>query len=184
MRHILLILLLVSGGCATAGLPASFLAMQRMQIRELAGHYPSDFTVKGDSHRTQYKRLAEWAEDNGIVVTEAGLARRSLRGSVQPGYGGWVILIEREQPPNAKLSTLLHELGHVFGPKGNTELEREVIAEMIAAMACEAVGLDMWPQATSYLAYRVPALDTQMSLVARVGAGIDNTAKALAKIMR
>jgi antirestriction protein ArdC len=102
---------------------------------------------------------------------------------VQPGYGGvWIVLLDVDLGPDAKLHTLIHELAHRYGPAGRTEQEREVIAELSAAMVCQRLGLNVWPQATGYLSARVPVLEVQAWAVQRTGAEIDRLVAALTKI--
>lgn len=168
-----LLLLLLLSACASVPLPVSVTAMMQMQLKERAGIYPDEWTIAGASHEAQYVRLAAWTEAQGIVVSEADLTRRQLRGCVQPGHGGWVILLHRGLSPNGKLQTLLHELGHVYGPKASTEADRETIAELVAALVCARVGLNVWPEVTAYVATRAPVLEAQSRIVQLHGVRID-----------
>lgn len=184
MKRLVLALTLLLGACATATpQPASLTAMMQMQMREQAGIY-SDWHVEGNAHQAQYDRLVRWVEQNDIVVSMAKLEKRELRGSTQLGYKGWVILLHHSLSVDAKLWTLLHELAHLFGPEGRTEQEREVIAELTAAMVCERLGLNVWPQSTGYLNYRVPIHEVQTWTVQRTGREIDRLVDALTAIAR
>jgi hypothetical protein len=174
-------LALLSVACVSNPTPVSLTAMMHVQIREQAGLYPPDWVVTGSAHAGQLATLKAWAEHNEIVVTVAKLNTRHLLGSTQPGYGGWVILLSQDIEPDAQLRTLLHELGHVYGPKAPTEPEREVIAEMVSAMTCERLGLHVWPQATAYLATVVPDLELQTRTVQREGVKLDALVAALTK---
>lgn len=180
-RAIALLLGCLFTACASVPLPLSVTALTTMQLRERAGLYPPCCELPGASHTAQLAAVKRWADREGIVVTSADLHRRNLRGSTQAGYGGPVVLLDRSLSPNGELFTLLHELGHLYGPQPAIELEREVIAELIAAMVCQRLGLDVWPQATSYLAMRVPDLELQTQTVQRYGARIDTTAEMLTK---
>jgi hypothetical protein len=167
--------------------PASLIAIQQMQLREQAGLYSDEWEVEGAAHQEQYDRLVKWAERNGIVVSMAKIAqtRAHARGTTQPGYGGvWVVLLDVGLGVDAKLHTLLHELAHIYGPSPAREQEREVIAELSAAMVCERLGLNVWPQATGYLSARVPTLEVQSWAVQRCATEIDRLVDALAKIAR
>lgn len=175
-----LLLLLALSACASAPVPLSLTAMMRMQLRERAGLY-GDSEVPDATHEPHYRQLIAWAERHKIIVSEAALGQRGIRGSSQPGVGGWIILIERDIPTNDKLTTLLHELGHIYGPSARTEQEREVIAELVAAMVCQRLGLDVWPQSASYLAGRVPDLELQTRTVQREGVKLDALVAALTK---
>lgn len=173
MRAPLIAALLLLSACASAPVPISLTALMQMQLKERAGIYPDEWTIAGTSHDAQYVKLAAWTEAQGIVVSEADLTRRQLRGCVQPGHGGWVILINRGMSPNGKLQTLLHELGHVYGPKASSEADRETIAELVAALVCARVGLNVWPEVTAYVASRAPVLEAQSRIVQLHGARID-----------
>src|SRR3982751_4101923 len=140
------VLLVCSAACATASpTPVSLTRMMQLQLREQAGTYPDSWLIDGDTHAPQLAALIAWSERHGIVVTHASLKARHLLGSAQPGYGGWVVLLSQDISPDAQLRTLVHELGHVYGPKVSTENEREVIAELVSAMVCQRLGPHGWP---------------------------------------
>jgi hypothetical protein len=173
MRGLLIAALLSLSACASV-VPLSVTALTTMQLRERAGLYPADWIVSGSAHASQLAALKAWAEDNEIVVVTANLRPLGLRGSAQPGYlGGWIIRLDRRLEPDAQLWTLLHELGHIYGPNARTEEEREVIAELVAALVCARVGLNVWPQVTAYVASRAPVLEAQSRIVQLHGAQID-----------
>lgn len=184
MGRIAVLLTVMLSACATAPVPLSLGALTRLQIQERAGLFPPDCGVDGHAHEAQYVTLAAWAERNNIVVAPAVLSRRNIRGSVQQGYGGWIVLIGRDLSPDEKLYTLLHELGHIYGPRPPTDDDREMMAEMIAAMVCERIGMNVWPQTTCYLSWRVPSLDDQAWAVQRHGAEIDRTVDALVRVLK
>lgn len=184
-KRLSVLLVLCVAHCASATPPASLVALQQVQLRQRAGVYAHDFTVLGKSHQAYYDRLKAWAEDFDTIVTTAHLGSRGLRGSIQPAYGGGpVILIEEDMTPNSKLYTLVHELAHLLGPKVSTEAEREVIAEVTAAMVCQRLGLDVWPQTAAYLAWNIPKEDDQTRPVQLHGAQIDALVMKIVKAAR
>jgi hypothetical protein len=171
---------LYTQACAsTAAIPQSVTLMMQLQIKQRAGIHPPDWSVPGDSHQLYFVRLQAWAEASGVVVAPAVLERRNQRGSIQYGHGGWIILIERGLTGNEKLHTLLHELGHLLASGKAPELESEVIAEMVSAMVCQRLGLDVWPQTAAYLVMRVPDFEIQARAVQFSGARIDAVVEKL-----
>lgn len=181
MRILAVGVVLLLSACASAPLPASLTAMNALQLREQSGLYPGSWQVTGSAHAAQYAALVRWAQHQGIVVTTADLTARNLMGSVQHGYGGWIVLINDQLAVDAQLYALLHELGHLYGHASLNGDDGEVVAEMVAAMACERIGLNVWPQTTAYLADRVPSLDQQMRAVQLHGARIDQVVAMLVK---
>lgn len=178
MKAIVALLVLLTG-CASVPMPQSVTAFQQIRLKQQVGFYPQDWYVPGTDHAAQYDRLVGWAEDQGIVIADANLDRRQYMGTIQAGVGGWVVLIHQGLTPNGKLYTLLHELGHLYGRAKIAGEDSEVVAEMVTAMACQRLGLNVWPQTTSYLAHRVPSLETQASAVQRYGATIDTVVAKL-----
>lgn len=170
-----LVAALLATGCAaaTSSLSTSFDTLMRLQLRERAGIFPPDWDVVGDSHAANYSKLATWARAQGFIIVGAPLASKNLLGHVQyGGQVGWVVLINEDLPPNNKLYTLAHELGHVYGPRKLTYQEAETVAEVIAASVCQRVGLDVWPQTASYLASH-SELEVQTAVVQRYGRDLD-----------
>lgn len=154
-------------------------AIQQLQARQVAHAYPSDWDVRGDDHLAQYTKLVTWAEDHDAVIALASLERKQVLGhSSHSFYLGWVILLDIDLPVNNRLYTLLHELGHAFGPHAVTIQEAETIAELIAVQVCDKLGMNVWPQTASYLAAHID-LETQWLVVQRYGARIDEVVKRL-----
>jgi hypothetical protein len=172
-------------GCAAALTESRTVdSLATLQIKERAGLYPGDWSVRGDSHARYLEKLQRWADDQGIVVAAAPIASKNLLGHASRGiFTGWVILINDRLPVNNRLYTLLHELGHVYGPQDVTAEQGEVIAEMVAAQVCEDVGLNVWGQTAAYLVTYVP-IDRQSATVQRHGSKIDNIVKKLSRAVR
>lgn len=172
--------ILLSACASTLPVPVSLTALMQIQLRERAGLHAGDWEVGGDSHAANLARLEQWAEHADIIVTTAPISRKQLLGHTQyGGYTGWVILISRDLTPNGRLYTLLHELGHVLGPQHLDSASAEVVAEMVAAMVCERLGLDVRAQTAAYLTAHVP-LDMQSRVVQLHGERIDNIVTTLA----
>lgn len=180
-RLALALLLSLTVGCATTAAPQSLTALMSVQLRERAGMVPSDATMTGRTHEAALHRLQAWAERGGIVVALADLEQRNLRGSIQPGMGGWIILIDRAQGPDAQLYTLLHELAHLLGPANISSDDSEVIAEVATGMVYARLGLDVWPHVAAYLVWRVPSFEAQAAAVQRRGAAIDALVEKLTR---
>jgi hypothetical protein len=172
-------------GCATSVPPSRTVdALATLQLKARAGLYPAEWAVPGDSHAAYLARLQEWAADEGIVVATAPISKKNLLGHVShTAYAGWVVLINDSLPPNNRLYTLLHELGHVYGPPKLGMDAAEVLAEMVAAQVCEDVGLNVWPQTTAYLATYVP-IDRQSAAVQLHSAAIDRVVVKLSKALK
>lgn len=166
-------LVLVVSACAHAPLPSSLTAMVQLQMRQRAAMFPGSVYLPGSSHQAHFRTLKAWTESKNVIVTLADLSRRELRGSIQPGYGGPVILLEQDLEPNEHLHILLHELGHLFGPKPALEADREVVAELVAVLTCEQLGLDAWGQTALYLSRWAVDLDQQMRTAQIHGPAID-----------
>lgn len=173
MRGLLIAALLSLSACASAPVPVSLTAMMRLQLKERAGLYPDDWIVKGATHEAQYVQLQAWAEQQGIRVMTGPLWKFGLMGRVWFSDDVWTILINRDLGPDAKFYTLLHELGHLYGPATLNDGDGEVFAEMTAGLVCQRVGLPVWPEMAAYLVRRVPSLDQQAQTVQRHGVAID-----------
>ena len=100
----------IFAACASAPpIPQSWSDLTRMQLRQRAGLYSTDFDVQGTSHAPQLARLEAWAAKEGIIIAPAAIGSKNLLGHVSySAYAGWIVLIRRDLSANAKLHTLLH----------------------------------------------------------------------------
>jgi hypothetical protein len=186
MRYAVTLAILLLTGCATATPPGSYRVWQQLQVTQLAGTYPDDWTIYGDSHAAALHALEQWTEQQGIVLAPAHLGRKNLLGHTSLSkLAGWIVLVDQDQPVNTRLYTLLHELAHVYSPATlwpHPEAD-EVFAEMVADQVCEGIGLHVHPQTAAYLAARVPIAE-QGAIVGRVERSIDQTVEKLAAVVR
>ena len=184
-RLLIMVAALLLAGCAsTLATSRTATALVTLQMHVRAGVYPGDWTIVGDSHAAYLVTLQQWAAGQGIVVAAAPISNKRLLGHVShSAYAGWIVLINETLTPNHRLHTLLHELGHVYGPQDLGMDAGEVFAELVAAQVCERVGLNVWPQTTAYLAAFVP-LDRQTVTVDAHGGAIDEIVDKLAKAVK
>lgn len=181
MKRVGVVALLALCGCATLPPSTTFTVFQQIQIREVAGLYPPDWGIEGNSHAAHLARLEAWTDQRGITLAPAKLARHQLYGHASYGGAGWVVLIDKDQPVNMRFYTLLHELGHVYSPKlGPRNAYHEVFAELTALQVCRNVGLDASGATTAYLSEKI-AIEDQSAVVDRWGREIDRVVALLTR---
>lgn len=107
--------------------------------------------LSGDSHAQMIAPMQAFAESLGYSV-----AFESIPGAT----GGWCdqkhqrIIVDADQPANARLRVLIHETGHALGV-GYSEHGREraeVIVDTAAYIAAASVGLDLSGESVPYVA--------------------------------
>jgi antirestriction protein ArdC len=107
--------------------------------------------ITGDSHAALLPTLEAYAEGIGYGVAY------EPTGSAALGYCNArerCIVVAPDQPANARVRTLIHELAHALGV-GYDEYGRdaaEVIVESAATIACASAGLDTSGEAVPYIA--------------------------------
>jgi antirestriction protein ArdC len=107
--------------------------------------------ITGESHADLLPRLVAYADTIGYSV------KFEATGSAALGYcheGDRRIVVAPDQPENARVRTLVHELAHALGV-GYAEYGREaaeVIVESAATIACGVLGLDTSGEAVPYIA--------------------------------
>ena len=107
--------------------------------------------LTGDSHAHLLAPLQSFTESLGFAV-----CCESIPGAT----GGWCdqkarrIVVDADQPANARLRILIHETGHALGV-GYAEYGRvqaELIAESTTHLAAASVGLDLSGETVPYVA--------------------------------
>lgn len=107
--------------------------------------------LNGESHEHLLPRMQAFAESLGFTVTF-----EPIPGST----GGWCdqktrrIVVDRDQPANARLRTLIHETVHALGV-GYVQYGREraeVIVDTATYLAASSVGLDLSGESIPYVA--------------------------------
>jgi antirestriction protein ArdC len=107
--------------------------------------------ITGESHAGLLPGLEKYAGSIGYTVEYEATGSSSL------GYcdsAARRIVVASEQPANARVRTLIHELAHALGV-GYAEYGRkaaEVVVESAATIACRSVGLDTSGEAVPYIA--------------------------------
>jgi antirestriction protein ArdC len=107
--------------------------------------------ITGDSHTGLLPRLEAYASGIGYSVAY------EPTGSAAFGYcdeAAHRIVVVPDQPANARVRTLIHELAHALGV-GYAEYGREtaeVIVESAATIACASAGLDTSGESVPYIA--------------------------------
>ena len=128
----------------------------RAQVDPIEGRAQAPLTppsepLNGSSHAHLLEPLRAFAESLGFRV-----AFESIRGQT----GGWCdskrrqIVIDADQPTNARLRTLIHETIHALGI-GYAEYGREraeVIVDTATHLAAASVGLDVSGESVPYVA--------------------------------
>jgi antirestriction protein ArdC len=107
--------------------------------------------ITGDSHAELLPRLEAYGKGLGYEVAH------EPTGSAALGYCDETarrIVVAPDQPANARVRTLIHELAHALGI-GYEEYGRkaaEVIVESAATIACASAGLDTSGESVPYIA--------------------------------
>jgi hypothetical protein len=140
--------------------------------------------VCGDSHEQLLGRLIELARDVGYLVQLCDTGRSDGRCD----HGRKRIAIAERLEPNARVATLIHELGHALvrtelGDRHADTLDyaaEELAVESIAFCCCQTVGLDTSANSIPYLASwaeRAPleVLERTAELTGRIADRIDAT---------
>lgn len=191
MRFALVALVLSLSACAVSPPVLAPGASTQTALRRLRVQAPTpdgQWLVHGGTHAAQLERLRDWAEAQGVVVSEARLMLlpRPLQGLTvaAPPFVESVVLLDASMPPDGKLATLAHELAHVWGPTDvKTRGEQEAFAELVSVQVCDRVGLNTWAQVASYLDQYTTAVQ-QESVVERYGDRADRLVARLAGAMR
>ncbi len=107
--------------------------------------------ITGDSHESYLAPLQELAGRMGITVgieTITSAARGYYDVKAQH------IVVDCEQPVNAQVRTLVHELADAHGVTyaDYSRGEAEVIAETAATIVCNGLGLDTSGESVPYIA--------------------------------
>ena len=110
--------------------------------------YPTFFHMgyPSEQHAALYQTIKEYAQQKGIVVTEADLQSISLRGDYSPMQN--IIRINDKLNDTEKLSTLTHELGHALLHNSEEKRElstevKELQADSISIMLQQYCGIDL-----------------------------------------
>lgn len=111
---------------------------------------PPSEPIAGESHAHLLPRLADFAAtlDYTVEYTATGSAALGFCDPV-----GKRIVVAPDQPANARVRVLIHELAHALGV-GYAEHGRavaEVVVESAAMIACGSVGLDTSSEAVPYI---------------------------------
>jgi hypothetical protein len=149
-----------NGGDAGEELPRvlskAVAVFDRSQVAALDGVEPTSLDapcepLTGNSHAHLVPRLRAFTESLGFTVSFEPI----------PGAtGGWCdqsarrIVVDADQPPNARLRTLIHETIHALGV-GYAEYGREraeVIVDTATYVAAASVGLDVSGESVPYVA--------------------------------
>jgi hypothetical protein len=107
--------------------------------------------ITGDSHAGLLPALEPYAGRIGYEVSY------EPTGSSALGYcdsNACRIVVSPEQPANARVRTLIHELAHAIGVgyEGYGREVAEMIVESAATIACGSVGLDTNGESVPYIA--------------------------------
>ncbi|MCA1571085.1 MAG: ssDNA-binding domain-containing protein [Chloroflexi bacterium] len=112
---------------------------------------PPSAPITGDSHAHLLPRLEAHAQTLGFTVTY-----EKINGNAA-GYcdsGSRRIAVEIDQPANAKVRVLVHEIAHAHGVtyKTHTRAAAEVIVDTATYVACASLGLDTSGESIPYIA--------------------------------
>jgi N-terminal domain of anti-restriction factor ArdC len=128
----------------------------RAQVDEIPGGTPTPLEapcepLTGDSHAHLIEPLIAFAATLGFSV-----AFETIDGAT----GGWCdqpakhIVVDEQQPANARVRILVHELAHALGV-GYRQYGRhkaEVIVDTITFIVCAGIGLDVGGESIPYVA--------------------------------
>jgi hypothetical protein len=148
-------------GCAMAATAAC--ATGPYSARSFAGSLdflydnvaPIGFTkIKGDSHAHYWTPLVNEAMAHGVMVLVVDLPEGTM-GRYSPSRQ--VILVNKALEPNARVATLLHEIGHVLEPVGLSMFEGDVFAETVSVVTAKRLGLDITMHSAGYFLADAPS---------------------------
>jgi antirestriction protein ArdC len=156
----------------------------RSQVQELpppavpAPLDPPIAELAGDDHGHLFAPLTALAAEIGFTVTIDGTPRGD--GVCQPKTRRIVIADRLE--PNARVATLVHELGHAILAGEDAELsyaEEELVVESIVVCVAQTIGLDTAENSIPYLASwaeaaSVEVLERTAQLTDRLGRRIED----------
>lgn len=188
MRRLVLALCLVATGCGLATTSTrspdspTLLAWRHFSGVQQAGLYASSTFIDGDALAPRLAMLEKWTRRR-FVLADANLLDQDFVGySVwRSRVLGWVILIDKDLPPNMRFYTLVHELAHVLGPP-LPDPDSEVFAEMTAAQVSEAVGFDFWAHTATYLKSRA-TIEQQEHIAYRWAKQMDEVVRVLRNVI-
>jgi hypothetical protein len=179
----ILVLFSLSGCASTLAVSPTSATLQRLLIAQQI-QVPDDWIVTGHSHAAPLTRLLAWAEDRNIIVAPAHLAEKHrVLGFAHESHAvGWIVLLDEDLPPNARLHTLVHEVAHILSPARvfNEMQASEIFAEIVAVQVCDQLGLDTWHQTAAYLRhFTTPEMQTLTAT--RYRTDIDHAVETLTK---
>lgn len=135
--------------------------------------------LTGQQGQEAYNTLADWLTNDHIDVSEEEIAEHSAAGYYNIRANK--IVVEATHEPLQKLATLLHEAAHALhwtkyqegeGENFKKRAYREIVAESVAYIAAEAIGLDTSEHADMYVgihAVRQPELlDAALPIVQKI----------------
>jgi antirestriction protein ArdC len=141
-------------GSETGDVRTFFRAVHVFDVSQTAGDQLPEVPrepITGESHAGLLPRLEAYAGGIGYGVAYAATGSGAL------GYCDTTvrrIVVAPDQPVNARVRTLIHELAHALGV-GYAEYGRqaaEVIVESAATIACASAGLDTSGESVPYIA--------------------------------
>lgn len=171
MRILVLVLALLAGacGCSTTISQAVLFSHEIEFYRNtqlMRDYNPSP----GDSHGVFYDRLKERSpEAFGFNVLE--VESEEIWGGYAPHVS--LLVVNKVLPPNGKLETLAHELGHVLQPADLRAPRADIFAEAVSHLVCKALGLQNNRQALAYMLTVIPAWAAPEQEVKRLAPEID-----------
>jgi antirestriction protein ArdC len=112
---------------------------------------PPSTPIEGDSHEHLLGPLADLAREIGFTLGYDRLDRACLGFC---DYRNRRIVIEDDQPPNAKVRVVVHEISHALGVSSERfgRDRAEVIVETAAYVVCSGLGLPTDGESIHYIA--------------------------------
>ncbi len=128
--------------------------------------------LDGDSAADAYRALAGVAAASGLSIDRSERQNEEAAGFWQPATR--TIWVAPGLSTDQATKTLAHELAHAFDPESPNynacPSEREAVAEAVAFVVCERLGLDTSKRSVPYIAGWSQEIDTLKRALAKVQA--------------
>ena len=150
MRVLVAVAVALTAACATK-LPAKTLSPNIHKAQQ-SGVLSDSWEGSQPSFEWALPKLVDFAKQHGYSVEVTNIRQYGLAGM---NYSApWrLIQVDDSMAVNHQVSTLVHEIAHIFQPRDLPKgFPREVFAEAVAMYACEGFGLNTRRETYSYLA--------------------------------
>lgn len=170
-----LIVIIVCAGCAARGAAVLHRVTERARAMPAAiAKVPPYATT--DEHGNELVFLELRTRELGYTLEY--LAIDSLFPDMQGADGvsnlsSKRIWLDTELPTDGRIAVLAHELGHMYHPYGVSRVQAEIFADAVALQVAHALGVNIEPQVTNYMAVYKVGLDVLPTLKVDLQIAVD-----------